>query len=405
MLQNQSDLTIDQVSKYGYELYGPKGLTKWAKQINLNFIDLGQLENSNSKNFSGYPTTAEIESQLKRLQDKYPEILHLISIGKSVDGKELYFMKISDNPEIDEVEPEVKYIANMHGNEIVGRELMVKLIEDLAISYTNADQRIRQLVDNTEIYIMPTMNPDGSDKKRRGNSRWVDLNRDFPDFTTTDNQNNYNNRAPETVAVMKFQDSRNFCLSANFHGGAVVVNYPWDTTGDTPPLHDLIVDLSKEYASQVPGMYNSTRFAGGITNGYDWYHINGGMQDWSYNWYDDLQVTIELSDNKWPSYSEIPKFYTSNKASLIRYLERIHQGAGFTISKSLSGEVTINKISSQSNSKTLVGRYHFRNGEYYKVLEAGLYEFAISTTSGNDLSFNTTVKKDTTSIRGNYTRL
>ena len=59
---------------------------------------------------------------------------------------------------------------------------------------------------------------------------------------------------------MEFQKTRNFSLSANFHGGAEVVNYPWDTIGDNHPSHDYVVSISKKYAELVPGMRDSTSF-------------------------------------------------------------------------------------------------------------------------------------------------
>ena len=57
---------------------------------------------------------------------------------------------------------------------------MVLLIEELCAKYQSGDKRVQQLIDSTEIYIVPSMNPDGAINRRRGNSDWVDLNRDFP---------------------------------------------------------------------------------------------------------------------------------------------------------------------------------------------------------------------------------
>jgi hypothetical protein len=253
--------------------------------------------------------------------------LKLFSIGKSEEGRELWVMKISDNVNRDEMEPEFKYISSMHGDEITGRELMHELIEDLAKNY-NKDPQITSMIDNTEIYIMPSMNPDGSRARRRGNGNRIDLNRNFPELFVS-KKKYLEDREPETIHLMKFQASRNFSFSANFHGGAVVVNYPWDSTYDRHPFDRLVKDISLEYARRNPEMKNSRSFPGGITNGADWYIVRGGMQDWSYFFHNDLQVTVELSQKKWPNYSKIKNYYKLNRDSLLYYMGAIHQGQVF----------------------------------------------------------------------------
>ena len=85
------------------------------------------------------------------------------------------------------------------------------------------DNRATDLVDNTAIFIMPTMNPDGFEMGMRYNANWVDLNRDFPD-QFIDNNNSLFGREPETQAVMQWSAEHNFTLSANMHSGALVVN-------------------------------------------------------------------------------------------------------------------------------------------------------------------------------------
>lgn len=317
-LLKRHNFTIDHLEKDRYELYGPKGTKEILKSLKISFSPQALSEKS-----SDYPSPEEIEKKLKSLSKRYPQLIHLFSIGKSVEGRELWVVKISDHPKKDEQEPKFKYVANMHGDEIVGRELMVKFIEDLAQNYSS-NARIKNLIDHTQIYILPSLNPDGANKRRRGNAKNVDLNRDFPDFTTRDNQNTPIGRQPETIAMMNFQKKHNFLLSANFHGGAVVVNYPWDTTANPFPKYDLIKELSQEYADSVLEMRNSRRFPGGIVNGHKWYEVDGGMQDWSYHWHKDLQVTIELSDRKWPSYSKIENYYREHREALLRYVERVH---------------------------------------------------------------------------------
>ena len=67
-------------------------------------------------------------------------------------------MKISDNVATDEDEPEFKYIANMHGNEIMGREVTLRFIRHLLENY-GKDDEVTDLVNSLELFVMPTMNP------------------------------------------------------------------------------------------------------------------------------------------------------------------------------------------------------------------------------------------------------
>jgi hypothetical protein len=376
----QNKFIVDHPSSKGYEVYGPKGLKSWlTKNSPVSFHSLDE-DSDKQSSLGTYPSPEQIEEKLFDLEKKYPSILKLVEIGKTESGRGLWVMKISDNVKVDETEPEFKYVANMHGDEIVGRELMVSLIDELATRYTNNDEEIRKLVNNTEIFIMPSLNPDGAARRRRGNSNWRDLNRDFPDvardassFDFTENTSS--NRELETIAMMDFQSKRNFALSANFHGGTEVVNYPWDTQSSDFPYKNLVIDLSREYAANIPSMRDNREFIDGIVNGYDWYEINGGMQDWSYHWHDDLQVTIELSHSKWPTYSQIPAYYQKNRSSLIQYMKRVHQGFGIKLNGLKKGTITI-KNHSNGRFKFLES-FQFEGSEFYKVLSPGKYEIEV----------------------------
>ncbi len=365
--KEQKNLVIDHLSQDGFELYGERiSVEAFIKKHQLLAIDL-ELSESRS---SIYPSYSQIEAELKNLAKSNPAIFKLESIGKSVKGRELYVMKVSDNVGADEVEPELKLVANMHGDEIVGRELMMLFLKDLASAYASKDPRVVKLIEQTELYIMPSLNPDGAELKRRGNANYVDLNRDFPDFTTSDNQNSWSGRAPETMSMMKFQAARNFVLSANFHGGAVVVNYPWDTSKDAFPLEDLVIDLSLSYSKENPEMHASSEFPQGIVNGFDWYEVDGGMQDWSYYWHQDLQVTVELSQDKWPDYSSITSYYQKNRKGFLSYLENVYQGIGLSFPKNFSSG-TIEIIDRVENKS--LGFFPFMRGEFYKVLPRSNY--------------------------------
>lgn len=406
MIKQHPDLIIDHKVRNKFEVYGPTGTISWLKSIGANPLELSdELEYQKAAFGPSYPSPEEIEEQLKEIVSLHSNIMKLHSVGKTSSGRELWSVKVSDQPELDEVEPEVKYIGNMHGNEIVGREMLVRLLRDMGKRYQSGDQQIKKLVDNTEIFIMPSMNPDGADKKRRGNDHWKDLNRNFPDFTTRDDQNDHHGREEETIAVMKWQEARNFSLSANFHGGTKVVNYPWDTTSNKAPLTDLIIDISKEYASVVPGFYDSRQYDDGIVNGNVWYEVDGGMQDWSYYYYNDLQVTIELSHSKWPNYKEMDQYYEDNRVSLISFLERVHQGHGIkTTAQSQIKTVEVIKLNEQGFQES-IGTYALRNLEFYKVLPLGDYIYRLTYEDGKQVDKQITITFDKSNLAPQFLQL
>lgn len=394
-LVGHADITVDHLDSHGFEVYGPAGLGEFLAQRGVAYYDLKDARKN--IDWTNYPTYEQIKAKLEEFAAKYPQIVRLTSIGKTVKGRDLLVLKISDNVAVDEVEPEFKYISSMHGDEITGRELTIRLVDEMLQKY-GSDAAITSLINNTEIFVMPSMNPDGSELRQRANAAGQDLNRNFPEAVRNE-PNNGANRQPETQAIMAFQASRNISLSANFHGGAIVANYPWDAKYDRHPFDGLLQELSLEYANLNPEMRSSTEFNRGITNGADWYVLYGGMQDWSYIWHNDLQITVELSDTKWPNYKDIPGFYTSNRDSMIRYMELVHQGAGIKLAnRSATGKVEV--LNAQGAS---LGTYGFQRGEFYKVLAPGAYTFKVEA-DGTRRSINVTVDTDV-ATNGNYTSL
>ena len=164
---------------------------------------------------------------MKQAKEKCPSITQIYTIGKSANGTSIYSIIFSDNPLFHEKgEPEIKYIGNMHGDEVVGRELLLQLITYLCDNYGKSEL-ITHLIDSTRLHIVPSLNPDGYVKKSRENSNMVDLNRNFPsNFPST--KSSESKVQPETSAILSWSKLYPFVLSANFHSGAVVVNYPFD---------------------------------------------------------------------------------------------------------------------------------------------------------------------------------
>ena len=220
----------------------------------------------------------ELNQLLQSIHKSCPSFTRLYELSeRSVNGWPLTVIEFSDNPgehdickyfidkEFDfsenfhfKVEPEFKYIANMHGNEVLGRELLLKLAHYLCDEFKKGNQKIQNLINTTRIHLLPSLNPDGWDLSSnnelkgkdwllgRSNLNGVDINRDFPDLDAIAYQENLDlendhlfsreaidhNLQPETRAAMAWILSNPFVLSANLHGGALVANYPFDETPD-----------------------------------------------------------------------------------------------------------------------------------------------------------------------------
>lgn len=133
----------------------------------------------------------ELHGLFSRLSSKNQDIARLYSIGKSVMGRELLVLRVSagmvDVPATTKAhndtlafppngnKPMFKYVANMHGNEAVGRELVVNLALFLIKGYRDNHPRVRHLLDTVDVWLMPSLNPDGFEASSEGNCYMVRL--------------------------------------------------------------------------------------------------------------------------------------------------------------------------------------------------------------------------------------
>lgn len=275
--------------------------------------------------FEEYHTYASLTAELKRLAERFPNLVKLESVGKSVEGRDLWMMRISAAEVDDANKPKLLFISSMHGDEVVGKELTIYLIREMLAKY-GTDNRITHLLRYAELFIMPSMNPDGTERHQRFNADGVDLNRDFPDLNEPEFSTS--GRAIETKQIMELHRKHHFLTALNFHGGAVCVNIPWDSKPNPPsglfPDNTLMWSLAREYADLNRPMHDvhMGSFNHGVTYGYEWYQVLGGMQDWASHFRGSTHATVELSDIKWPSASDLPSKWGDNRDSLLTYFER-----------------------------------------------------------------------------------
>lgn len=350
-----------------------------------------------AKGLGVYHSYATLTSELQAYEAAYgpgqntnAKICKLISLGKSVQDRDIWALKITDKLNKEEFEPEFRYIATMHGDEPVGTEMCLHFI-DLLLTEYGTDARITDLVDNTEIWIVPLMNPDGLEAVERFNHNGIDLNRDFPDWPSGFSGAifdgaplNDSGREAETRVIMQWSAEQSFVLSANFHGGARIVNYPYDDdnkgSGVEAPSPDdaLWRDLSLRYSTPNSPMFNNPvpDSPGGVINGSLWYEITGGMQDWNYRYLGCNDVTIELDATKIPNENQLDDLWDDNRESMLAYAEAVHIGVKGIVKDKDTGDPLYARIEVIGNDQPVFtdpGK-----GDYHRLLLPGAYDLKIS---------------------------
>ncbi|KAM8833487.1 putative carboxypeptidase X1 isoform 2-T2 [Synchiropus picturatus] len=364
---------------------------------------------------------------MKSVTEECPDITRVYTIGKSYLGLKLYVMEMSDNPGKHELgEPEFRYVAGMHGNEVLGRELVLNLMQYLCREYKKGNQRVVRLITETRIHLLPSMNPDGYEfayEKGSELAGWadgrytfegIDLNHNFPDLNNilweaqeaaTDKSKVSNHYipmpeyytqedamvAPETRAVISWMDDIPFVLGANLHGGELVVTYPYDCTRDwapqenTPTADDAFFRwLATVYASTNLVMANPDRRIchyedfqsyNNIINGGAWHTVPGSMNDFSYMHTNCFEVTVELSCDKFPHASELPVEWENNKESLLIYMEQVHRGIKGVIrdkeTKQGVADAIVKVEDHDHDIRSAAG------GDYWRLLNPGEYRVVV----------------------------
>jgi len=384
------------------EVYAYANKKEFVKflESGLNYTVLphpGDISNPNMKNsinikgtldWDFYPTYEAYVDMMYQFQTDYPDICQVFSIGQTVNGRELLIARISDNVGQDEGETQFLYTSTMHGDETTGYVLMLRYINYLLSNY-GSDPQVDNLVNNMDIYINPLANPDGTylggnstvNGAQRYNGNNIDLNRNYPDPQAGPHPDG-NAWQPETVAFMAFAESHHFVLSANFHGGAEVFNYPWDTWSQLAPDDEWWQYTGREWADSAQAYSSSGYFTdlnNGITNGYAWYTITGGRQDYMNYFQQCREVTIELSAEKLPPAYQLPDFWNYQYRSFLDYMEQALFGIRGTVTDATTGEPVYAEIFIESHDADSSWFYtQPGTGNYNRPVYEGTYDVTYS---------------------------
>jgi len=348
---------------------------------------LGSDEALRNREWDFYPSYQAYLDMMEQFTIDYPEMCELVNIGMTNEGRELLCLRINNDLE-DVGDPEFLYTSSIHGDELTGYVVMLRLIEYLLENY-GADAQATLLVDNIDIWINPLANPDGTFAggnntvygATRGNAYGIDMNRNYPDPEDGDHPDG-NAWQTETVHFMDFAEEHDFVMAANFHGGAEVVNYPWDTWYTRHADTDWWELVSRQFADTAhvysPSGY-MTDLDNGVSNGYDWYSISGGRQDYMNYFHHCREVTLEVSGVKLPPANQLPGFWEYLHRSCLNYMEQVLYGFKGTITDASNGNPIIAEVFVNDHDEDESQVYSsLPAGNYHRPIKEGTYDVTFS---------------------------
>lgn len=312
------------------------------------FGDVATKEYPTPKNYSygsmgGYLTYDEALDELDKMVSLYPDLLSprtAIDTILTHEGRSIYWMRLSDNANVEEDEPEVLYTALHHAREPNSLAQMIYYMWYLLENY-ESDSEVKYLVDNTEMYFIPIVNPDGyvynGLTNPEGGGLWrknryaidstvvgVDLNRNYGYEWGFDNQGSSNNPGrdtyrgpsafsePETQAVRDFCNAHNFRIALNYHTFGNLLIYPWGFSDQPTDDHEIFVSFADLMTTE------NNYFAGTGTETVG-YTVNGDSDDWMYGDTVSKPVIYSLTPESgsqlygfWPPQDQIDAINKSN---------------------------------------------------------------------------------------------
>ena len=334
--------------------------------------------------WDSYLTYGEYEAMMQQFATEHPDRCTYIELGTLASGRKLMGARLNNGQT--DGKPHFLYTSTMHGDEVTGMILMLRLIDEFC---TSDDPRILNILNNVDLFIFPCTNPDGTYHggnntvygATRENGNHVDLNRHFPDFDDGPHPDGATYYQDECQWMMDLAQEHLFTMSANYHGGAEVMNYPWDTYQPIHPDDAWWQLVCHEYANLTHEVSNNymTDYNNGITNGYAWYTITGSRQDYM-NYYGQCrEVTIECSNSKTPNASQLPNFWNINHNSMLTYIEQCTKGVRGIVTDSITGEPiegALITVSGHDHHGSEVSSHVM--GDFYRPIKGGSYTFIIS---------------------------
>jgi len=380
----------------------------------------------NSKELDYYRNYEEVLAELQSLEETYPDICKLYDIGET-QGKiyseeghtfydnynhEIWALKVSDNVEQQEDEPGIYYLGPHHSREPLSTEVVMTNLLHILENY-GSDATITANVDNSQIWFVPIVNPNGHKIVIDENDVWwrknmrdnnndhnfdtdyysgygddgVDVNRNYGwEWGLVGASDNINDPTyhgpepfsePETETIKQFMADNHFVAGIGYHTYGQLVLYPYGyTSGAYAPDHEAISTLGIEMANMIPG-----HDGGSYTpqNAWELYSSTGGIDDYAYGEHGIFSYTIELATEFIPPASVVSQVTQNNIDAAMHLLDRVNHS---TLTGHITDETTGLPVQAQVyipeiddyNAYKKPYRADADFGRYYRLLPPGEYD-------------------------------
>ncbi|MDR1345767.1 MAG: T9SS type A sorting domain-containing protein [Bacteroidales bacterium] len=332
-------------------------------------------------NWDKYPTYNTYLALMDSFQKKYPQWCSVETVLNATPGNhKILIAHLGVQHEQQQNRPSFLYSSTMHGDEVAGFYLLLRLIHHLL---TNAatNPQVQNILNNIDLWILPLINPDGtyhthnniigtSPISTRSNHNGEDINRSFPQLSSLIAGSSSGSYEPEVQAMMNFFNTHHFVMSANLHGGTELFNYPWDnyTTTQRPhPDHNWFYYVGRNFANTCHAQNNSyfTGENNGVTEGGDWYVITGSQQDWANYAAHCKEVSIEVNNNKVVKNNNLNPLWNYTHQAFLDYIEEALNG--------LRGIITDSLTDTPLAAQVFIQNHDADHSEVYSALPAGNY--------------------------------
>ncbi|NDE13928.1 hypothetical protein EBZ80_03255 [bacterium] len=355
----------------------------------------------------GYKNPAEVEELVNRIKNNHPDLVQVESFGRTHEGRDLWAIRITAPATTKDGDKPVVFLnALHHAREVMTVEVALDAAEYLTTQYAT-NPEVQNWLNRAEIWIVPMVNPDGSNKVWTGDNMWrknttgsdgVDVNRNYPYRWNGCNGSSgspYNDtyRGPsagsenETQAMMGLIERIRPVYSISFHSYSELVLYPYSCDGERVPQREVVEGGGREMANLLVSDAGSGKYRPGTS----WeilYAVDGGDIDWMYHEHNVIPYVIELngmSQGFQPSFSAWRNKTVTKLRAAWQYVIKRALGSGVRGKVSSSGEsavdavVRITNLAKHGDAGQMIKVKS--DGTFHAVLVPGTYKLVVA--SGN----------------------